>query len=63
MSGRVVVVEYDRRAPNPWVPYPISPARLEEIAAQAGLSTPIVTAREPSVFSGDLYVAVMTRRD
>lgn len=60
-GGRVVVVEYDRRAANPWVPHPIPPARLESIAKAAGLSTPVVTATRPSTFSGILYAAVMTR--
>ena len=27
-GGRVVFVEYDRRGPNPWVPYPIASERL-----------------------------------
>jgi ubiquinone/menaquinone biosynthesis C-methylase UbiE len=61
-GGQVILVEYDRRAANPWVPYPIPPARLETIATQAGLTHPRVTAREPSAFSGDLYVAVMSRQ-
>ena len=60
-GGRVVFVEYDRRAANPWVPYPIAPARLEEVAAASGLSPPEVTARHPSAFSGDLYAAVAIR--
>lgn len=60
-AGQVIVVEYDRRAANPWVPYPISPSRLETIAAEAGLSPPTITATQPSAFSGDLYVAAMTR--
>jgi SAM-dependent methyltransferase len=60
-GGQLVVVEYDRRAANPWVPYPISPARLEKVAAGVGLSHPRVTATEPSAFSGTIYVAAMTR--
>ena len=62
-GGRIVIVEYDRRAANPWVPYPISPARLETIAAAAGLSQPTITATRPSRFSGVLYAAVMMRPD
>ena len=62
-GGRAVFVEYDRRAANPWVPHPISPARLEEVAAASGLSPPEVTARQPSAFSGDLYAAVAIRPD
>lgn len=59
-GGRVVVVEYDRRAANRWVPYPISPARLAELAAAAGLSTPEITGTLPSAFTGVLYAAVST---
>jgi SAM-dependent methyltransferase len=32
-GGRVVFVEYDRRAPSRWVPYPIPSARLPVLAA------------------------------
>jgi len=60
-GGRVVVVEYDRRAASRWVPYPIPPVRLAELAASAGLSAPVVTATRPSAFGGRLYVAVALR--
>ena len=35
-GGRVVFVEYDRRAPSPWVPYPIPSKRLPALTAAAG---------------------------
>jgi ubiquinone/menaquinone biosynthesis C-methylase UbiE len=60
-GGRVVFVEYDRRAPSRWVPYPISPARLAELATAAGLSTPTVTATRPSDYGGEIYVAAAER--
>jgi ubiquinone/menaquinone biosynthesis C-methylase UbiE len=60
-AGRVAFVEYDRRGPNRWVPYPIPVARLAVLAAWAGLSTPIITARRPSAYGGDLYVAAAER--
>jgi len=60
-GGRVVVVEYDRRAANRWVPYPIPPARLSALAAAAGLSAPVVTGARPSAFDGALYVAAVER--
>jgi len=56
-GGRVVVVEYDRRAASRWVPHPIPPARLAGLAASAGLTAPAITATRPSVFGGVLYVA------
>ena len=60
-GGRVVFVEYDRRAASRWVPYPISADRLPALAASAGLSTPVITATRPSAFGGNLYVAAADR--
>jgi len=57
----VVVVEYDQRKASRWVPYPISPRRLGELANGARLSPPQVTATKPSRYSGTLYVAVSQR--
>ena len=62
-GGRAVLVEYDRREANPWVPYPIGIARLDRLAHRAGLSKPVVVARQPSRFTGELYVAVADRLD
>lgn len=56
-GGRVVLVEYDRRAANRWVPNPIPMTRLPELAARAGLSAPAIVATRPSAFGGVLYVA------
>jgi ubiquinone/menaquinone biosynthesis C-methylase UbiE len=56
-GGRVVIVEYDGRAANRWVPYPIPSARLPALAGAAGLSPPVVTATRRSAFGGMLYVA------
>ncbi len=60
-GGRVVFVEYDRRAASRWVPYPIPASRLPGLAASAGFSAPAITAARPSAFSGVLYVAVAER--
>ncbi|HZH40022.1 MAG TPA: class I SAM-dependent methyltransferase [Gemmatimonadales bacterium] len=61
VAGRVVVVEYDRRDASRWVPHPITPDRLLALAAAAGLSTPVITARRRSSFGGELYVAAADR--
>ena len=60
-GGRVVFVEYERRDTSRWVPYPIPADRLPALAASAGLSTPVITARRPSAFGGNLYVAATDR--
>jgi trans-aconitate methyltransferase len=35
-SGRLVIVEYDTDAPNPWVPQPVSLTSLSQLAVTAG---------------------------
>jgi SAM-dependent methyltransferase len=62
-GGRMVLVEYDRRTATRWVPYPIPIARLPELAAAAGLSVPVVTATQPSIYEGVLYAAAADRLD
>lgn len=56
-GGRVVIVEYTRRARSRWVPYPVPVTRLTELAEAAGLGTPVVTATRPSAYGGELYAA------
>jgi len=60
-GGRVVLVEYDRRASSRWVPYPIPITRLPALASAAGLSTLKVTATRPSEYQGILYTAAADR--
>ena len=59
-GARVVIVEYDRRAANPWVPYPIRSERWASVSTTAGLTNPSITARTPSQYAGELYVGVAT---
>ena len=60
-GGSVVLIEYDRRRANRWVPYPIEKAGLAEIAEQAGLSAPMIAGSVPSRFSGEIYVARLAK--
>jgi SAM-dependent methyltransferase len=60
-NGRVVVVEYDGRGPDRWVPYPISAQRFAELCASAGLSAPRTIATRPSAFGGTIYAAAADR--
>ena len=61
-KGRVVLVEYDQRPASRWVPYPINADRLPALCDAAGLSAPTVTARRPSDYGGELYVAYADAR-
>jgi ubiquinone/menaquinone biosynthesis C-methylase UbiE len=60
-GGRVILVEYDRRAAGRWVPYPIPAARWPKLAAAAGLVGATITATTPSIYSGILYAGVATK--
>jgi ubiquinone/menaquinone biosynthesis C-methylase UbiE len=60
-GGRVVVIEYDRRAASRWVPYPIPASRWPRLAAAAGLTGSAITATRPSTYSGILYVGAATK--
>ena len=60
-GGRIVLIEYDRRAASRWVPYPIPIARLPALARSAGLSAAAITSTRPSAFGGILYVAAADR--
>ena len=55
----IVVVEYDRRHANRWVPYPITPEALATAARDAGLGVPTVLATRPSQYGGTIYSAVV----
>ena len=60
-GGRVVIVEYDRRAANPWVPFPIQSERWPALAAESGLVDARIVARTASKYAGELYVGAADR--
>jgi ubiquinone/menaquinone biosynthesis C-methylase UbiE len=61
-GGRLLLVEYDLRAPLPWVPFPVSHARLEELADAAGLEKPTEIGRRISPSSGVAMFAALALR-
>lgn len=60
-GGSLVVIEYDIETPNPWVPFPLSFARLREPIACAGLPPPRLLDTRPSRYHGRVYSAVCRR--
>ena len=56
-GGMAVVIEYDRRSPSRWVPYPVDADDLPELFTAAGLIPARIVARADSAFGGELYVA------
>ena len=60
-GGRAVIIEYDGRGPNRWVPYPVPIARLPTLAGPVGLSEFTVSATRRSTFGGVMYTGVAER--
>jgi ubiquinone/menaquinone biosynthesis C-methylase UbiE len=57
-GGRFLIVEYGADRGNPWVPWPISYPRWDELAAEVGLSGTRRVGKVPSRFLGSMYAAV-----
>jgi trans-aconitate methyltransferase len=61
VPGRVLIVEYDRRQANTWVPYPIPFKKLMELGEQSGFSSINKLEEVPSVYDGaTIYSAILT---
>ena len=58
-GARLLVVDYDGRGPNRWVPYPVSVAHLTTLAHDLGLGAPHVVGTRPSAYGGTMYAAVL----
>lgn len=61
-GGRIVIVDYDGRTPNQWVPFPVSIARFRELATQLGLTPATVVGSVPSAYGGTMYAAYAVKR-
>ena len=57
-GGRLLVVEYDRRSANPWVPHPLPLDRFRHLAREVGLARVREVGRHPSVHHREMYAAV-----
>lgn len=60
-SAPIVVVEYERRSANPYVPYPITFDAFASLCGECGLRTPEQLATRPSRYQGSIYSAVVRR--
>lgn len=61
-GGRLIIVEYNARSGNIWVPYPIDVDAFRRLAALAGLAEPTVLATIPSRFLREMYAALALTR-
>jgi ubiquinone/menaquinone biosynthesis C-methylase UbiE len=62
-GGRLILVEYNVDRGNIWVPYPLSYATWEIVAARNGFVATRLLARVPSRFLGEIYSALSFKRE
>ncbi|MEM6633187.1 MAG: class I SAM-dependent methyltransferase [Bacteroidota bacterium] len=54
-GGKFILIEYDRKIPNPWIPFPISRKKGRRLFQQLGLN-PIEIGSTPSQYgNGEIY--------
>lgn len=61
-AGVIALVEYDTDTANPWVPYPVSYARLTSLLEEAGFADITRLAERVSVFGQARMYAAYARR-
>ncbi len=62
-KGKLVILEYDIRRGNPWVPFPVRFERLEHLAEKLALPAPKKVATRPSRYHQEMYLAVIELLD
>lgn len=60
-GGLLLVIEYNVDRGNPWVPFPLSYGRFQDLAVRAGFSEPRLLATHPSGFLREFYSAAAIR--
>jgi Methyltransferase domain len=62
LSERLLIVEYDGREPNQWVPYPLGFSALRSLLLQRGFTGVAKVGSRPSRFGGVIYSAFAESR-
>jgi len=60
-GGKLLLVEYNVDAGNPWVPYPLSYPSWEKLAGRNGFGGTRLLEKVPSRFLREMYAAESTR--
>jgi len=58
IAARLLIVEYEGRAANPWVPYPVSFLELQGMLLHRGFTQVRRLSTRPSRFGGELYSSI-----
>ena len=60
-EGKFLLIEYDRRIPNPWVPFPISRRKSQRLFRSLSLYAEEIGSTPSQYGNGDIY-AILGRR-
>jgi SAM-dependent methyltransferase len=60
-SGRFLLVEYDLKIANPWVPFPISRKAAQSLFGSVGFAVRFLAALKSSFGRAEIYSAVVER--
>jgi trans-aconitate methyltransferase len=55
LAKQLLIVEYENRQPNRWVPYPLSFSALRELLVEEGFSGVVKVGTRRSRFGGQMY--------
>ncbi|WP_213806342.1 class I SAM-dependent methyltransferase [Granulicella sp. dw_53] len=58
LSERLLIVEYEDRAPSRWVPYPLGFSALQNLLRGRGFTEIVKGGTRPSRFGGEMYSAL-----
>lgn len=61
-SGQIIVIEYDTDKGNPWVPYPVSNRRMQQLARSLDFDFRLLHTERSRYNTGDLYSALLEQR-
>lgn len=60
ITGRIIVVEYERTQPNQWIPYPITFSNLQKLVLECGFGSVSKIGEAPSAYhAGGMYSALI----
>jgi len=62
-GGQFIIVEYNIKRPNPWVPHPVPYQNWQKIAMDAGFAQTHLIATRPSRTFQEIYAAVSINLD
>lgn len=59
-ASRWVIIEYDTKKANPWVPYPVDFESLQELFGQEGYKQVVKRSKRPSIYNAaNMYCATV----